>query len=340
MYPIAFGVALLGALTLTPVVRRLALRSGLVDMPGERRIHTAPLPLGGGVAMYAAFWLALFAAYPDRSRLAGLFLATTVLVVVGLADDYRELRWHTKLLGQLAAAGLFVALGDRIEFVTHPVTGNPVYIGWWGVPLTIFWLIALTNVVNLIDGLDGLAAGVCAIAAIPLFAVAHDLGRHEAALMTIALGAAALGFLRHNFHPAKIIMGDTGAMFLGFTLAAISVGGALKGPATLAFVVPVLALGLPILDTALAIVRRVAAGRPFYARDTGHLHHRLLAVGLNQRQVALTMYAASSCLAAAAAVVSGSVALFSVLAGLALVFGILPFSRSAVPKDAGRTRGA
>lgn len=339
MYPIAFGVALLGALAFTPLVRRLALRSGLVEMPGERRIHKAPLPLGGGIAMFAAFWLSLLASHPERQELLGLFIATSALLLVGVADDYFELRWHSKLLGQLASAGLFVAFGDRIEFVTHPVTGGAVYIGWWGVPLTIFWLVALANVVNLIDGLDGLAAGVCAIGAIPLFAVAHQLGRYDAALMTVALAASALGFLRYNFHPARIIMGDTGAMFLGFTLAAISVGGALKGPATLAFVVPILALGLPILDTALAIVRRIAAGRPFYARDTGHLHHRLLAIGLSQRQAALTLYAASSFLAAAAAVVSGSKAFTSLLVGLALLCGVLLFAGSTIQNDAERTRG-
>jgi len=339
LYLIAFCVALVAALLLTPVVRRLALRTGLVDMPGERRLHAAPLPLGGGVAIYAAFWLALLAAYPQPNELLGLFVATTALLLVGLVDDYYELRWYSKLLGQLVAAGLFVALGDRIEFVTHPITGDVVYIGWWGVPLTILWLIAFVNVVNLIDGLDGLAAGVSAIGAIPLFALAHQLGRYDAAVMTVALAAAAIGFLRHNFHPARIIMGDTGAMFLGFTLAAISVGGALKGPATLAFVVPILALGLPILDTALSIVRRVAAGRPFYAPDSGHLHHRLLDIGLNQRQAVLTLYAVSSFLAAAAAVVSGSKAFTSLLVGLALVCGILLFVGSTIRTDVEGTRG-
>lgn len=281
------------AFLLTFAARRAARRVGFVVHPGERRIHRWPVPLGGGVAIFFAFWLAVSLLVPSRPEHYGLWLGTILLVLVGVADDLWELRWYWKLAGQVAAALLFAAFGGRIDFVTHPFTGDPVYTGALGVPLTVVWLVALANMVNLIDGLDGLAAGICAIASAPLFFVAVKLGRWDAALLTAALSGSALGFLPHNFNPARILMGDTGAMFLGFTLGAISVEGALKGPATLAFVVPVLAFGVPILDTVTSVLRRIASGRPFYARDMGHLHHRLLAMGLSHRQAVLALYALS-----------------------------------------------
>lgn len=286
---IAFGTAFV----LTPVVRHLAIHADLVDQPGERRMHALPMPKAGGLAIYCAFWLSALIVVPSAWSLWPLWVTSTIILALGLVDDARELRWHQKAGGQLAAAALFVVWGGQIEFVTHPVTGTPVYIGAWGVPITIIWLVSLTNMVNLIDGLDGLAAGVSAIACVPLLVVAHTLGRVEAVLLTAALAASTLGFLPHNFNPARIIMGDTGAMFLGFVLGAISVEGALKGPAALVFVVPVLALGLPIFDTCLSIGRRLASGRPIYEADTDHLHHRLLAQGFTHRQAVMALYAVS-----------------------------------------------
>lgn len=285
---------------LTPLVRLAAVRTGFVELPSERRIHKEPLPLGGGVALFAAFWTTVLAALPFERDLLGLAIASALILLVGLIDDAVELRWYVKLAGQVAAAAIAIGCGIKIEFVTHPLSGETVYIGWWGVPLTLLWLVALANMVNLIDGLDGLAAGVSTIASLPLFLIAASLGRWEAALMTVALGGAAFGFLPYNFNPARIIMGDSGAMFLGFTLGAISVEGALKGATTLAFVVPILALGLPIFDTVFSIARRIAGGRPFYMADRDHLHHRLLALGLSQRQAVLTLYALSSLMAGGA----------------------------------------
>lgn len=311
----AFLAAAVLAYLFTPAARRGALHLGFVDRPGERRVHTSPIPLGGGVALYFAFWIgvALFAS--SSFDHLGLWLGSTLLLLVGLADDAWNLRWYLKLLGQIVAASLFVALDGGIEFATHPLTGEPFYIGAFGIPLTILWLIALTNMVNLIDGLDGLAAGICAIACAPLFFVAGRLGRLDVALLTAALCGTALGFLPFNFNPARILMGDTGAMFLGFALGAISVEGALKGPATLAFVVPVLAFGVPILDTVVSVLRRMAQGRPFYEADTGHLHHRLLAMGFTHRQAVLTLYGLSA--------VMGAGAFLTVDAGVAESLGVL-----------------
>lgn len=299
---LAFGASFL----LTPLVRLVSLGLGFVELPGERRIHRRPLPMGGGVALFLAFWITAVAALPWDRSLGGLLLSSGLLLMVGLVDDAVDLRWYYKLAGQTAAALILIAYGVRIEFVTHPLSGETVYIGGWGLPLTLFWLVAMANMINFIDGLDGLAAGVCTIASIPLFLIAASLGRWEAALMTVALAGATAGFLPHNFNPARIIMGDTGAMFLGFVLGAISVEGALKGATALAFVAPILALGLPIFDTLFAIARRFANGRPVYLADRDHLHHRLLALGLSQRQSVLVLYALSALMGAGALLAFGA----------------------------------
>lgn len=311
-FALAFGAAFL----LTPLVRLVAVAVGFVEAPGDRKIHQRPMPMGGGVAIFVAFWVTVLAALPWDPGLLGLLVSSGLLVAVGLVDDAVDLRWYYKLAGQVLAALILIAYGVRIEFVTHPLSGESVYIGTWGVPLTLFWLVAMANMINFIDGLDGLAAGVCTIASVPLFLIAASLGRWQAAMMTIALAGASAGFLPHNFNPARIIMGDTGAMFLGFVLGAISVEGALKGATVLTFVAPILALGLPIFDTLFAIARRFANGKPVYKADCDHLHHRLLALGLSQRQSVLILYALSALMGAGAILAFGGgyIASVSVLA--------------------------
>lgn len=310
---------------LTPLVRRWALRRGMVDRRGGRRLDRDVLPKGGGIAMYAAFWAVVLITLPFDRELFGLWLSTTILLGVGLIDDFYELDWWQKLVGQAVAAAVLIGSGERISFVTHPISGETVFIGLWGVPLTLAWLIALSNMINLIDGMDGLAAGVCAIGSIPLIVVASALGRYEAAVMAMAIAGAAGGFLPHNFYPARIIMGDAGAMFLGFTLGAVSVEGAVKGTTALALIVPILAFGLPILETLLSILRRVAAGKPFYRRDLDHIHHRLLAKGFTQRQAALTLYALSALMSWAAVIafessITGSILVFILVTAVAIWF--------------------
>ncbi len=300
VYVLAALTALLVTVLLTPLVQKWAVRRGYVDYPGGRRVHTRPTPRAGGLAIYAGFWVAMLLwSHRGPQQLWPLWLASTLIVGLGLLDDARNLRPAIKFAGQLVAATFLVLMGTRIDFVTNPL-GGMIYLGYWAIPVTIFWLVAVTNTLNFIDGLDGLAAGVASIACIPLFLVALQLDRTSAAFMTIALAGAAVGFLRYNFNPARIFMGDTGAMFLGFMLAAIAVEGALKGAAALSLAIPILALGVPVLDTTLAIIRRWASGRPVYEADKGHLHHRLLALGLTQRQAVMVLYAASGVLAGAA----------------------------------------
>ena len=228
-----------------------------------------------------------------------LLLGGTVILIVGIIDDVYQLPAKVKLLGQIAAAAVLVLFDIRIEWLNNP-WGGYFYLEYLSIPFTIFWVISFTNVVNLMDGLDGLAAGVAGIASITVILVAIQQGFYPVAVITAALAGGIVGFMRYNFNPATIFMGDTGSMFIGYMLAAISIFGAVKSAATIALIVPAIALGLPIMDTAFAIVRRYTNGRPIFQPDKGHLHHRLLAMGMTQRQAVLLMYIISAILGIAA----------------------------------------
>lgn len=236
-------------------------------------------------------------------EIAGLLIGGTVILAVGIIDDMKQISAKTKLFGQILAAMLPILFGVKIEWLTNPF-GDMIYLDYLATPLTVLWIVSLTNTVNLIDGLDGLAAGVSTIAAITILMVALQQNLWVVAILTAALAGSALGFLQHNFNPAKIFMGDTGSMFLGYMLAGISVLGTVKSAATIALVVPIVALGLPIMDTAFAIIRRYSHGHPIFKPDKGHLHHRLLEMGLTQKQAVLLMYTISGCLGLSAIVLS------------------------------------
>jgi UDP-GlcNAc:undecaprenyl-phosphate GlcNAc-1-phosphate transferase len=212
-----------------------------------------------------------------------------MITILGVLDDVYQLPAKVKLLGQIAAACVLVLFDIRIEWVNNPL-GGFFYLDMLSIPFTILWVISFTNVVNLIDGLDGLAAGVSAIASLTVILVAIQMGYFHVALLTAALAGAIIGFIRYNFNPATIFMGDTGSMFLGYMLAAISIYGAVKTATTIALIVPAIALGLPILDTAFAIMRRYVNGKPIFQPDKGHLHHRLLDTGMSHKEVVLFMY--------------------------------------------------
>ncbi len=301
IYSWAFAVALCVSLLVTPAVIMLAKKTGALDAPNARKVHKKPIPRIGGLAIYTGFMAAIiFVAIKfnlDAESLRetiGLVVSGSLIVALGLIDDYKNLPAKIKLLGQIVAAAVLVLAFDvRIDFVTDPF-GDYIYLEWFALPATMFWLVGLTNTVNLIDGLDGLAAGVASIASFTIMLIALEQDFILVAVLTAAVAGAALGFLKYNFNPAKIFMGDTGSMFLGFMLAGISVTGAVKSVATIALVVPVFALGLPILDTTFAIVRRLRGGVPIFKPDKGHLHHRLLSVGFTQRQAVLLMYVISA----------------------------------------------
>ncbi|MDR3592250.1 MAG: MraY family glycosyltransferase [Negativicutes bacterium] len=294
-YLVAFTVALAVAYFITPHVKDIAIKAGALDAPDARKVHTRPIPRMGGLAMYLAFIIAVLASLHVNHEILGVLLGATVILIVGITDDLRQLSPKVKLLGQIAAALVLVMFNVRIEWLTNPF-GDMIYLDYFSIPLTILWVVSLTNTVNLIDGLDGLAAGVSTIASVTIWMVALQQNFWMVAILTAALAGSALGFLQHNFNPAKIFMGDTGSMFLGYTLAAISILGTVKSAATIALVVPIVALGLPIMDTAFAIIRRYSSGRPIFKPDKGHLHHRLLEMGLSQKQAVLLMYVISGCL--------------------------------------------
>lgn len=298
---------------LTPLVRKLAIRVGAVDVPkDERRVHTKPIPRMGGLAIFIGFLLS-YAIFSDMDpfKMGAIIFGASLMVVAGIIDDINEISAKTKLAFQLAAALVLYAFGIRIEFFSNFI--NPemgmIPLGILSLPVTVFWIVGITNTVNLIDGLDGLAAGISSIGAITLTLVAlqfggQDIGltahMNEVALLTIIVAGACIGFLPHNFNPARIFMGDAGSLLLGFLLASASVDGALKGTAVVAVAIPILALGLPIFDTTFAILRRLMSGRSIAEADKGHLHHRLLQVGMNQKRAVLTLYLIASLMGASA----------------------------------------
>jgi UDP-GlcNAc:undecaprenyl-phosphate GlcNAc-1-phosphate transferase len=326
----------------TPLVASLAVRLRLVDEPNERRINTRPMPTGGGAAIFLGFILPVLIALPMSRFLSGLILCSSLMLTLGLIDDRRGLSPKTKFIGQIAVSLILTFYGVRIDFVSNPF-GGMIYLGRLAIPLTVLWLVAVTNIINLIDGLDGLAAGITCIACLPIVLIAFQRGQEVVALLTIALAGSSLGFLRHNFNPAKIFMGDGGAMFLGFMLGAISVQGTLKGPAAIALSVPVLILGLPFFDTVFAIIRRFRRGRPIYAADNGHVHHRLLAMGLSQREAVMVMYLVSCFLGILALRIAGmnsaASTLTQIVAGVILLLGVRRLGTSTLGRFKDRLGG-
>ncbi len=324
-YVLAFIIAIVVAYILTPRVISLANKTGAMDAPDERKVHSKPIPRIGGLAIYFAFIVAALFTVDLTKEVVGLLTGATVILVVGIIDDFKSLPAKVKLMGQIIAAVVLVLFDVRIDCITNPF-GDMFFLSeYLAIPITIFWIVGLTNTVNLIDGLDGLAAGVSTIAAITILLVALQQGFLLVAVLTAALAGAAMGFLQYNFNPAKIFMGDTGSMFLGYMLAGISVLGAVKSAATIALIVPILALGLPILDTTFAIIRRYLNGTPIFKPDRGHLHHRLLDMGFTQKQAVLLMYVISGGLglsAIALTEVSRGLGLLIILAvTCAVVFG-------------------
>jgi len=278
------------AWALTPLVRGVAVRSGAIALPNNRSVHTRPVPYLGGVAIYFAFVVA--AAYGlglGHRLVAVLAFGGGAILLLGMVDDLRPLSPWVKLAAEAAVAVGTVLYGVRVEWVTNPL-GGMFYLDSWALPVTVAWLVVVPNLVNVIDGLDGLAAGISSIVAVTLLFACRQAGQAHTVLMTAALAGSALGFLPHNFNPAKIIMGDAGALFLGYAIAVISVEGPIKSATALALFVPVLALGVPIMDAAFAVWRRFINGRSVVSADRDHLHHRLLGMGLSQRQAVLVMY--------------------------------------------------
>jgi UDP-GlcNAc:undecaprenyl-phosphate GlcNAc-1-phosphate transferase len=297
---IAVIFAALMAFVTTPIVRVLAFKMGAVDDPkrDNRRMHTVITPRLGGLAVFFSFVISVFLFYGVSNFTLSMIAGAFLLIIIGILDDvfHEKIRALYKLLVQIAAAGIVVWQGGvLVERIN--IFGTYIHFGYFAIPLTILWIVGLTNAVNLIDGLDGLACGISTISAISLLLVTILLGDFKVALLIAILVGSCLGFLPFNMNPAKIFIGDTGATFLGFVLAIVSIQGLFKVHAVITFIIPFLILGVPIFDTTFAIVRRVLSGKnPFSTADKGHLHHRLVDMGFNKKQSVQILYAVSALL--------------------------------------------
>lgn len=321
----AFIVSFAFTFTTTPLVRRFAFKIGAIDIPKDnRRMHKKPTPRIGGLAIIFGFTVAtLCFAQPSR-QLYGTLAGAAIIAVMGVIDDCKNLPAKLKFVIQIIAALVVVFAGDiKIDVFTNPnfLSDNPYWVlpEWLSVTLTVIWIVFITNAVNFIDGLDGLAAGVSAIMSISLVFISIRVGEYSIAILGIALMGSCFGFLPFNFNPAKIFMGDTGSTFLGFMLATLSIQGVFKSYAVISFAVPLLILGLPLFDALFAMIRRILRGQSPMTADRGHLHHRLVDMGFSQKQTVFILYAISGVLGITAVLLAES----GVLRALLLVICVL-----------------
>ena len=340
----AFAVAAVLSYFFTPPVKNFAHKVGAIDVPKDaRRMHKKPIPRLGGLAIYGGFLCSILIFGQLDETMLCVLLGAAIIVALGIFDDVLALGAKLKFVVQIVAAAIPVCIGDlQIGLFTNlnPLSDTPfVHLGILAVPVTIIWIVGITNAVNLIDGLDGLAVGVSSIAAITMLAVALLTGNMPIAITMAALAGACIGFMPYNLNPAKIFMGDTGSTFLGYMLATVSIMGLFKFYAVISFAVPFLILGLPIFDTANAIIRRVAAGRSPMSPDRGHVHHKLIDMGFNQKQAVAILYAISATLGLTAVVLTSSgevkaivlllAVLAAILVGASIIYGAEHWSKHA-----------
>jgi UDP-GlcNAc:undecaprenyl-phosphate/decaprenyl-phosphate GlcNAc-1-phosphate transferase len=293
-YYIIFVIAMIISFALTPLVKKLAVKLDIIDVPkDERRVHKKPIPLIGGLAIYISFMVMLaFNGGFSKDYLA-IFIGGTIILIGGLLDDKYDLKPRYKLMFQISAALVLIFMGVEISLLTNPFTKYFSSLNlekWISIPVTLIWIVGVTNAFNLIDGLDGLSSGLALISSVTMLIVSVITGRYEAILLNSILAGSILGFLPYNFNPASIFLGDTGAQLLGFLLSSIAIIGAVKSATAITLAVPIIALGVPIYDTLLAIIRRKINGKPIMQADKGHLHHRLLALGYSQKKAVIIMY--------------------------------------------------
>lgn len=305
---LALVLAALVSLAATPMVKVMSVKMGAVDVPRDnRRMHDHPIPRMGGLAIFFGFLFAMLLFVPLDTAKKGMLLGAVIIVILGIFDDINALSAKLKFAVQIVAALIAVLAGNQINVLSNPniFSANPVWqLGWLAYPVTVIWIVAITNAVNLIDGLDGLACGVSTISAMTMLVIALLVSELDVAVMMAALAGACMGFLPYNFNPAKIFMGDTGSTFLGFIMATVSINGMFKQYTIISFVVPFLMLGLPIFDVCFAVVRRVSHGQSPMQPDRGHVHHRLIDMGFSQKQAVGVLYVISAILGLSAVVLT------------------------------------
>ncbi len=322
---IALICAALISLSVTPIVRVLAFKIGAVDIPKDnRRMHKKPMPLLGGLSIFIGFTVSVLLFCDLTPLLVAAWLGGLIILILGTLDDIFDLNAWVKLGGQMLAAGIVVAAGVRIEHIN--LFGEYLQFGFFSIPITVLWIAGMTNALNLIDGLDGLSCGVSAICSISLFIVALMHADLHVALLTAILAGACLGFLPFNLNPAKIFMGDTGALFLGYMLSILSILGVFKTTAVVSSLIPVIIFGYPLFDTIFAFLRRILKGRSPFSADRGHLHHRIIDMGFNVKQSVTILYCICSILGILAIMLSEQRAIASlVILMVALLIGLFNY---------------
>lgn len=311
----------LASICLTPVIKKFALSIGAADQPSKRKVHTKVIPTLGGLAIFFSFLIGMLIMHPDHPSFTPILVGAAVIILTGFLDDKFDLAPRNKILGQVIASLIVVIWGNiQVNFINLPFDGK-LELGWFSIPLTVIWILAITNAINLIDGLDGLAAGVSSIVLITVSIMAFIMGDSFVFMIAAVTLFSTLGFLIYNFYPAKIFMGDTGALFLGYIIAVVSLLG-FKNVTMFSLVVPVIILGVPISDTIFAIIRRIVNKQPISSADKSHLHHCLLRFGFSHRDTVLIIYAMSSVFGLAAILFSTSTLWGSLIILALLTLGI------------------
>ncbi len=336
---LALVTALVVSFLMTPIVKTFAYKVGAIDVPKDaRRMHKVPIPRLGGLAIFIGFMVSilLFLDIRGNTQMQSILLGAVIIVVLGVVDDIMALPALLKFVVQIIAALVPATNGVQILAFSNPnVFSENLYwvLGNLSIPITVLWIVAITNSVNLIDGLDGLANGVSAISATTMLVIAMLASEGQVAVAMAALVGASVGFMPYNLNPAKMFMGDTGATFLGYILATMSIQGLFKYYAVISFVVPFLILGLPIFDTTFAFIRRIAHGQSPMHADRSHIHHRLIDMGLNQKQAVATLYVISAILGLSAVVLTTGGEQKAMLLFAALCIVAVVAARVVFPKE-------
>lgn len=318
---LALIAAFVASVLLTPLVKKLAYRVGAVDRPNYRKVHAKIMPRLGGLAIFLAFLIGILIYRPENDAMIAILIASFIIILTGVLDDMLEISAKSKFLGQTIAAAIVIFFGDiQLASINLPF-GGELDFGYLSIPLTLIWIVGITNAINLIDGLDGLAAGVSTIALLTLAAMALIMNDVFVLMMALILAASSFGFLFYNFHPAKIFMGDTGALFLGFIISVLALLG-FKNVTFVSLIIPIIMLGVPISDTFFAIVRRLLNKQPPFQPDKSHLHHRLLSIGFTHRQTVLIIYGIAAMFGLAAIIFSMAKLWGAILLGIILLLVI------------------
>ncbi|WNF22628.1 MraY family glycosyltransferase [Mesobacillus jeotgali] len=316
---IAFVSSFVTVLLVTPLVIKLAHKIGATDKPNKRKVHENIMPRLGGLAIFVGVLVGFFVSGLYNEKITAISFGAILVVILGILDDIYQLSAKVKFISQIFIASIVVSTGLTIEFITIPFVVEKFQLGIWAYPITVLWIVGITNAINLIDGLDGLAAGISSIGIITVAIMAGLAGKVLILTLALIVVASTIAFLFYNFFPAKIFMGDTGALFLGYCISILSLLGLYKSVTLFSFVIPIIILGVPIFDTAYAIIRRLINKQPISAPDKSHLHHRIMAIGLSHRNTVLVIYGLGILFSIAAIILTSA----TLWVSLITVFGLL-----------------